>query len=175
MSNCCHSQSDVANTRNPGTCPVSGTRGAPVQLDTVKALLTETALRTLDPGSYRFCADPSCAVVYFDDAGHSLLTDDLRVRVWQKEPFGTRMVCYCFGENEADIRNEVERDGRSRAVERVTAHIQAGRCACEIRNPRGTCCLGDVRAAVTRVAHSLESHAGNSDAAGRGASGRHEQ
>ena len=34
------------------------------------------------------------------------------------------------------------------AVDRVRAHIAAGRCACEIRNPKGTCCLGDVIAAV---------------------------
>ena len=34
------------------------------------------------------------------------------------------------------------------AVERVRAHISAGRCACEVRNPRGACCLGDVTNAV---------------------------
>lgn len=175
MSNCCYSDSNVAKTGDPDRCPVSGTRGIPVQLDTVKALLTETALRALEPGSYRFCADPSCDVVYFDDAGHNLRAGDVRVPVWQKGPFGARMVCYCFGENEADIRREIEREGRSRAVERVTAHIQAGRCACEVRNPRGTCCLGDVRAAVKRVMDCAVSHTGDSSASRRRTSGRVEE
>jgi hypothetical protein len=62
------------------------------------------------------------------------------------------MVGYCFGENEADIAAEIERRGHSDAVQRVRAHIAAGRCACEIRNPRGACCLGDVIAAVERFA-----------------------
>jgi len=61
------------------------------------------------------------------------------------------MICYCFGENEGDIRREFEKYGSSGAVARVRAHIQAGRCACEIRNPRGVCCLGDVVAAIERA------------------------
>ena len=31
------------------------------------------------------------------------------------------------------------------------AHIDAGRCAYEVRNPRGACYLGDLIAAVKRV------------------------
>jgi predicted HD phosphohydrolase len=74
--------------------------------------------------------------------------------VWQKEPFGARLVCYCFGETEATIRDEIEMTGRSRAVERVREHIVAKRCACEVRNPRGACCLGDLIAAVRRAEQS---------------------
>lgn len=160
MSNCCDSGLCQAAGLENGACPVSRTKGVAVELQTIKALLTETALGRLEPGSYRFCADPACVVVYFDESGHTFMTTDLRVSVWQKEPFGERMVCYCFGENEADIRAEVARDGSSRAAERVRAHIQAGRCACEIRNPRGACCLGDVTAAVKRVMANLESRVG---------------
>jgi len=119
--------------------------------------LIEHALRRVMTVEHRFCPDPHCQVVYFDAAGTQYTRADVRVRVWQKEPFGGRMVCYCFGENEADIRTEMERLGRSDAVGRVRRHIEAGRCACEVRNPRGVCCLGDVTAAVKRVALSLQS------------------
>jgi hypothetical protein len=94
-------------------------------------------------------------VVYFDEAGRTYAKADIRVPVWQKEPFGARMVCYCLGENEEDIRAEIETTGDSEAVERVRRHVDAGRCACEVRNPRGVCCLGDVGAAVTRVAATV--------------------
>jgi hypothetical protein len=134
---------------------VSGTKGKPVELQTVKALLTGRALRRLSVSAHRFCPDPDCEVVYFDAVGDRYTKDDVRVPVWQKESFGRGMVCYCFGENEADIRAETERLGRSDAVERVRRHIEAGRCACEVRNPRGVCCLGDVTAAVKRAALSL--------------------
>jgi hypothetical protein len=66
------------------------------------------------------------------------------------------MISYCFGENEIDMRREVEQFGRCDAVERIRQPIQAGRCACEVRNPRGICCLADVAAAVARVALAID-------------------
>jgi len=153
MSDC--RQALAAEAQAVISCPVSGTTGKLVELQTIKALLTERALRRVSVSPHRFCADSECDVVYFDAAGNHYTKDDVRVPVWQKEPFGTRMVCYCFGETEADIRTEMERLGRSDAVERVRRHIKAGRCACEVRNPCGACCLGDVLAAVKRVALSL--------------------
>jgi Zinc binding domain len=126
-----------------------------VDRQTVKALLTEHALSRLTRGEYRFCPDAGCDVVYFDGNGMRFAVEDVRVPVWQKLPFGTRPICYCFGESEASIRAELEMRGRSQAVERIRSHIAAGRCACEVRNPRGACCLGDVIAAVKRVVRAV--------------------
>jgi hypothetical protein len=119
-------------------------------------LLTEAAMRRLNAAVFYFCADAACPTVYFAADGQRFVSSDVRVAVWQKEPEGARTVCYCFGENEADMRREVERDGSTQAVERVRAHISARRCACEIRNPRGACCLGDVTAAVKRTVAAME-------------------
>jgi hypothetical protein len=154
MSDCCcpPRPNDPAEQR---TCPKSGTQGHAVDLNTVKAMLTVNALARISGAPHRFCADPACEIVYFT-AADTFTVHDLRVPVWQKEPFGARMVCYCFGENETDIAREISEQGASRAVERVREHIAAGRCACELRNPRGACCLGDVIAAVKRVAHERE-------------------
>jgi len=126
---------------------------------TVKALMTERALQRFAPADYRFCQDAGCDVVYFTADGACFMTADVRVPVWQKRPFGERQVCYCFGESESSIRAEIEATGRSSAVERIREHIAAGRCACEVRNPRGACCLGDVTAAVTRVAAAVAEEA----------------
>jgi hypothetical protein len=46
---------------------------------TVKALLTDAALKRFEPGAYRFCPEPSCDVVYFDARGRTFTTADLRV------------------------------------------------------------------------------------------------
>ena len=153
MSSCCDPEQPGESSAS--RCPESGAAGKAVDLQTIKALLTEGALRRLTPGEYRFCADPDCAVVYFDTNRQQFAIDDLRVAVWQKLPFGNRPVCYCFGESEASIRAEIETSGRSSAVERIRDHIAAGRCACDIRNPRGACCLGDVIAATKRVAATV--------------------
>jgi hypothetical protein len=152
---------DTTVEPNGCRCPQSGSIGSIVDRQTIKALLTEEALRRLRPGEYRFCADAACGVVYFDDEGMRFGAADVRVPVWQKLPFGTRPVCYCFGESEGSIRAELVSSGRSSAVERIRGHIAAGRCACEIRNPRGACCLGDVIAAVKRVEGALAMASGH--------------
>lgn len=150
---CCRATPD-----NPSSdaCPVCQAKGRVVAMLTVKALLTETALAQLAGTDYRFCAEPRCAVVYFSTSGQAFTTSDVRVAVSQKQPFGNRVVCYCFGEHEENIRRELETHGSSLAVQRVRDHIRAGRCACEVRNPKGTCCLGDVAAAVERLMAALQ-------------------
>jgi hypothetical protein len=57
-------------------------------------------------------------------------------------PEAERLVCYCFGYSLEDLA----RDPGLAAV--IEDHVRAGRCACKVRNPRGICCLGDVRKAV---------------------------
>jgi hypothetical protein len=132
-------------------CSCCESKGQPVDLITVKVLLTEAALRRIGQGPYRFCSASDCDVVYFAADGETFRKTDIRVAVWQKEPPGARMICYCFGENEADISDELRRTGASAAATRVRDDIAAGRCACEVRNPRGVCCLGDVTQAVERM------------------------
>ena len=109
------------------------------------------ALRRIQLTHYRFCSNAACDVVYFGDAGDRFDTEDVRMPVWQKEAAGARLLCYCFGETEADIRRQVLQNARAEVVDRIRDHIAAERCACEIRNPRGACCLGDVIAAVKRI------------------------
>jgi len=150
MSSCCGS-ADPVLAAVAARCPQSGTKGLAVDPLTVKALLCESALMAVRDGLYRFCADPTCAVVYFDDEGHVFNTTDLRVPVWQKQPAGARMICYCFDENETSMAQEFAQTGRCDASLRVRDHIAAGRCACEVQNPRGACCLGDVMKAVARI------------------------
>jgi hypothetical protein len=147
----CRCPEKPADAMGANCCPVSGSPGRAVDRQTVKALLTEHALRRLAPGEYRFCPDADCDVVYFGLGNVRFTTGDVRVGVWQKQPVGDRQVCYCFGESEASIRAEIEAEGYSSAAPRIRDHIAAGRCACEIRNPRGSCCLGDVIAAVERA------------------------
>jgi len=138
---------------DPGarTCPACGGRGAAVQLQTVKALLTDIALRRIQLTHYRFCGTARCDVVYFGDAGDCFSTRDIRVAVWQKQVPGSRLLCYCFGETESVIRAESAQSSQADVVDRIREHIAAERCACDIRNPRGACCLGDVIAAMNRI------------------------
>ena len=148
MNDCCDSTVAGPRARACATCTE---RGSPVQRQTVKALLTELALRRVLLTHYRFCGNPACETVYFGDAGDQFGAHEIRVPVWQKQPSGARLLCYCFGETESGIRNELLEHRRTDVVARIREHITAQRCACVIRNPRGVCCLGDVITAVKRI------------------------
>ena len=148
MSDGCHSPDAEPDTR---ACAACSEHGTPVPLQTVKALLTEVALRRVRLTHYRFCANPACETVYSGDAGDQFGTNDIRRPVWQKQRRGERLLCYCFGETESGIRSDLLEHGRTDVVARIREHIAAQRCACDIRNPRGACCLGDVIAAVKRL------------------------
>jgi hypothetical protein len=114
-------------------------------------MLTENSLRQLNLTTYYFCPEPTCDVVYFSQQGECYSKHDLRTTVWQKEPAGNRVLCYCFGENEQTIAAEIAATGTSSALDRVKEHVRSGRCACDIRNPVGICCLADLRLALARL------------------------
>lgn len=90
MAGCC--QVPLSDERAANVCPSSGAKGKAVEIQTVKALLAEPGLRRLNRSSHWFCPDADCDVVYFDGEGQSYTTADIRVPVWQKEPFGSRII-----------------------------------------------------------------------------------
>lgn len=130
-------------------CPASRSIGSKVGLVTVKALVKGDALRRLDGRAYRFCPAPDCDVVYFDTEIDSIFRkSDLTVRVGQKETEDPIPICYCFDFTLADLRREIAIAGKTEIPTVITAEVKAGHCACEVKNPQGTCCLGAVTSAV---------------------------
>lgn len=135
-----------------GRCPASGTAGSRVDIVTLKALLTGAALRRLDGQVYYFCPDPSCELVYFDrEDGSTFGKQDLSVRVGLKETEDPIPVCYCFGFTAADFRKDVAERGGTDIPAWIATQVRAGHCACEMRNPEGSCCLGNVSRAIEAI------------------------
>ena len=108
-----------ASNRAPrhALCPITGTTGTRVQLQTVKALLKDESQRRLVQTTYYFCPEPDCRIVYFSEQGDCYSIEDLRTTVWQKEPSGNRLLCYCFGESEQTISTELAATGTSKALD----------------------------------------------------------
>ena len=124
-------------------CPKCGSIGTAVDRITLKALLKPDGLRRGIPARPRFCATADCPIVYFDADGEKPFTEaDLTVLVFSKHSEDpTALVCYCFGINVETMRDAtLARPSR----ESVGHEVQAGHCACEVKNPKGGCCLGDL-------------------------------
>lgn len=133
-------------------CPVCGHKGKKVDAITLKALL-DVSLLALRDTPYLFCRTTACPVVYFAaDGSQTFNKGQIRAPVHQKEPDDpTVPVCYCFNHSPASICAELLATGTSTAIEEIKGGIQAGQCACEIRNPQGSCCLGNVGAVVKQI------------------------
>ncbi len=137
----------VLNKVEGTVCPTNGKLGKPVNSLTLKALLNRP-LTELRNTNYRFCPDPACPTVYYSEDGMHLLSEsDLRERVYQKHPHADDiLVCYCFQHTLGALRRDAAIHSTSTVAAEIAAGIKAEQCACDIRNPQGTCCLGNVNA-----------------------------
>ena len=135
-------------------CPVCGEKGKPVQGQTVKALLSVT-LRQVQNVEYLFCRTQTCPIVYFSSDGKQTFTiGQVREHVYQKEPdTDVVFVCYCFGHTVGEILS-ASPETRVSILDNINAGIQADQCACDLRNPQGSCCLGNVRGLIKRLEQS---------------------
>ena len=158
MSSCCSQDGCSVEAQNASdTCPRCGTKGTSVDPITLKALLTADGLRRGLPAAPRFCANANCDVVYFDNGSPIIFREnELTVPVHSKHPEDDDIpACSCFGYTPRRIREEVEKSGKATVSKIVTAEVKAGHCACEVKNPKGVCCLGDIAKAERRLAAEL--------------------
>src|SRR5258707_15696346 len=93
-----------------------------------------------------YCEAPGCVAFFFPLNTQAPLFrgEALGAGVGDKEIEDPLLVCYCFGFTRQDIWDEIRSTGKSTVAKRITAEVEAGRCACEMKNPSGKCCLGDV-------------------------------
>lgn len=136
--------------RNRAICPSCRRPGRGVDEITLRALLKPAALERRGGTEHRFCTTPECPIVYFGSE-ETFGREDLSVPVLQKQAEGPCPVCYCFGITRDDIRNEIAATGRTTAPERIRRLVEADRCACELRNPQGSCCLGNVSKLIDEI------------------------
>ena len=126
-------------------CPKCNTKGHNIDNATIKCVIS-VSLHRVKATRHYFCTNENCAVVYFaEDGSETFYTADLRERVYQKEPHTDDvLVCYCFFHTLDDIRADAKTNGKSAIVNDIKYGIQQGHCACDWRNPQGSCCLGNV-------------------------------
>ena len=135
-------------------CPECGKIGKPVQEQTLRALLA-VSLRDVQDLQYLFCRTQTCSVVYFSTNGQqTFVIDQVREKVYQKEPENEDVfICYCFRHTVGDLR-AASPEERIAIVDDINTGINSGQCACDLRNPQGSCCLGNVRTMIKRLEKS---------------------
>ena len=133
-------------------CPVDGSAGQSVRYITVAAMTCGPVPRNQD---FWLCNGAECEVVYFDSGNATITREQVRAMPGFKsgaEP----IICHCFEHSELDVANEVIETGESRILTSVTAAVEAGDCACEVKNPTGRCCLRQIKAVVAEAGPGVE-------------------
>lgn len=137
-------------------CPSCESEGRPVERQTVLHHLKHEHFERVDDQAFRFWADQQCPVVYYGDRSTRFTADEVRELVGAKMTGDARPICYCFGFTEGDAREEIVHTGKSIIPATVSGLIKGRMCACEVRNPSGVCCLGEVKRTVERLSDEHE-------------------
>ncbi len=140
MSNCCGGSKKI--DKKP-MCPECKGEYKLVPLDTLLHQLASPHNQSIKEQSFYFCSNPECNIVYFGSAGDLYSVDQVRSQIGQKQTKPSRLICYCFDISAQTAADDLNKNGASKIKEFVKAQTQAKRCACEIRNPSGKCCLVD--------------------------------
>ena len=153
MSDCC-TVSPATEIAPPSdsprlVCSRCGQPGTAVSLLTLKHQVKLPHLAAVEAGPFAFCRSPECPVVYFNASGIGLTLTDVR-QVPTVKKTDNPLLCYCFGFDLEMARAEIRATGRCTVPEHIAAEMKAERCACEVRNPQGSCCFANVTAAVNR-------------------------
>ncbi len=149
----CESSEPASRPPAHASCPECGSPADRVHPITLEHLVRPEARPRVDSkASWYFCRSRTCDVVYFQlDGDGRFLRSDLSVRVGVKETEDPIPLCYCFGHTRASVEEEIVATGRTTVIESISEEIRAGRCACEVKNPSGRCCLPEVKVAVKQL------------------------
>lgn len=157
MSDCCSVHTIQSPTSAQMPCPMCGTQCKQVGMVTIQSLVRRLPF-DMAPVQHYFCGAAGCDVVYFPSNPTAPIfhQDELLVRVGAKTIHDPITLCYCFGITREILEKEIRQTGSSTLPERIKAEVKAGRCACELKNPSGRCCLGDVSRAVKTALQRLD-------------------
>lgn len=146
MKECCDANKN--EEKISAHCPKCANIGRLVKRTTMEHLLTEEKISFMRDVRYFFCSTQNCEVVYFSNKGDAFYKTDLKIRVGIKETEDPISVCYCFGYTRKMILDDIAQNGYSTIESKIKEAIKKGICRCELTNPEGICCLGNVRKVI---------------------------
>jgi len=105
--------------------------------------------------SFYFCTTPSCKVVYFKNY-FEITLDDVKYSIGIKEDSFPATVCFCFNWTKEKIENQIKLSGETTALEEIKEHVKNKSCLCEVQNPKGKCCMSDVKKTIVEIKNKFK-------------------
>lgn len=128
-------------------CPNCGKYGITVSDITIKSQLKKEHLEALAYRSgFNFCKNQGCDTVYYKE-GLSFSQSDVRNKVTVKNDDPLTPLCYCQKLLKKDFF-EMLKAGEENIPAKIREIIASGKSFCEKSNPKGVCCMEDVKTFV---------------------------
>lgn len=147
MSDCCS-----VSHKNKSTeikCPTCEQEGKHVELLTIRAMTRRDFPHYGELTRGFLCLNPDDSTVYyFPNLDFSVNQDDVVTDIGFKTNSKTKTICYCFRHTKEDIIDDYLENGRSNIEIDVRQKVKDKLCTCEVSNPKGKCCLGDIRTVI---------------------------
>ncbi|MCH7763373.1 MAG: hypothetical protein IIB95_06475 [Candidatus Marinimicrobia bacterium] len=151
MSDCC----SVSHTETKSTeikCPSCDQKGKQVDLLTIRSITRRDFPHYGELTKGFLCLNPDDATVYyFSNLDFIVNQDDVVTDIGFKTNSNTKTVCYCFRHTKHDIIDDYLKHGKSNIENDVRQKVKDKQCTCEVSNPKGKCCLGDIRTVIKGV------------------------
>lgn len=137
MKGCCNSGRSNKAMPKKHLCPTNGREYSTVPTATIVHHLKHPWTWEDLEETYYFCDAPDCEVVYFSSSNKTILRNQIRTTLGQKEQSDKAILCYCFGVTQGDYA--LNKGLKAYVIKQTKNKL----CACTIRNPSGKCCLKD--------------------------------
>lgn len=143
-------------------CPECESESRQISTETVRNMVEPFGNQEVeDEVQYRICETTDCPVVYFtEELDQQFEVDVIRETPNFKLEDDERPypLCYCFGYGKEHVYEDISENGETNIADWITERVQAEECACRWKSPHGSCCLGNVRAAISEAkdAHGIE-------------------
>lgn len=122
-------------------CPQCQVIGTGVSQDTLRAHLDHDRIGWLSDTAY-FCANPRCAVGYYDAMGQTIAREHVRILCYPKNPRGP--ICSCFGLTPDAVEADAKA-GRPEGVRALIARSKTAAANCAVKAASGACCVPEVQ------------------------------
>ncbi len=151
MADCC-SVPNSDNFKNKHACPTCGEEGKGIPLITLRSLIRRDHPLYPSLKAGFLCPNENDNTVYFFD-GHDdrITTKDLVTPYHLKDQDRYNNVCYCFQHSQKEIIDDYLNHGFSTIEKDVHKKVNDGVCTCEVSNPKGKCCLGEIRHVIKGI------------------------
>ena len=147
MSNdCCNEKKNTLDNMCPGCEKTT------VDIQTVKSMATFPLWELEPDDTFYYDDEPDSPTVYFSTQSGMIIDEkDIREKVFAKHSNeDDTYVCYCFKVTVGDLKQASENE-REAILKRVMQASGKGQCSCKTKNPKGSCCIGDIKSLIQQL------------------------